>query len=65
LNGESVTELLINEFVREASVTSTTGPKLPGGQTSFDAIYRFYREMIKSMVGLHGYALQLKVAKAL
>ena len=37
---------------------------LPQGQSQFEAIYRFYNETIKSMIGLRGYSLQLKVEKA-
>lgn len=34
------------------------------GKNQFLAIYQFYTETIKSMIGLRGYALQLKVEKA-
>ena len=37
---------------------------LPPGQTQFEAIYRFYNDTIKSMIGLRGYGLQLKVERA-
>ncbi|MEM4986387.1 hypothetical protein V8G57_03195 [Collimonas sp. H4R21] len=37
---------------------------LPPGQTQFEAIYHFYNDTIKSMIGLRGYGLQLKVERA-
>jgi len=37
---------------------------LPAGQTQFEAIYHFYNDTIKSMIGLRGYGLQLKVERA-
>ncbi|HWW03850.1 hypothetical protein [Collimonas sp.] len=37
---------------------------LPPGQTQFEAIYHFYNNTIKSMIGLRGYGLQLKVERA-
>lgn len=37
---------------------------LPRGQTQFEAIYHFYNDTIKSMIGLRGYGLQLKVERA-
>lgn len=37
---------------------------LPPGQTQFEAIYHFYNDTIKSMIGLRGYSLQLKVERA-
>jgi hypothetical protein len=37
---------------------------LPPGQTQFEAIYHFYNDTIKNMIGLRGYGLQLKVERA-
>lgn len=37
---------------------------LPPGQTQFEAIYHFYNDTIKSMIGLRGYGLQLRVERA-
>jgi hypothetical protein len=37
---------------------------LPEGESQFVAIYHFYTETIKSVIGLRGYGLQLKVEKA-
>jgi hypothetical protein len=37
---------------------------LPPGESQFTAIYHFYTETIRSMIGLRGYTLQLKVEKA-
>lgn len=37
---------------------------LQPGQTQFEAIYHFYNDTIKSMIGLRGYTLQLKVERA-
>ena len=37
---------------------------LPDGQTQFQAIYFFYLETIKNLIGLRGYALQHKVERA-
>ncbi|MFC5472793.1 hypothetical protein [Paraherbaspirillum soli] len=39
-------------------------PVLPPGQTQFEAIYHFYNDTIKNMIGLRGYSLQLKVERA-
>lgn len=36
----------------------------PVPENRFLAVYQFYNETIKSMIGLRGYALQLKVEKA-
>lgn len=36
----------------------------PVPENRFMAVYQFYNETIKSMIGLRGYALQLKVEKA-
>ncbi len=49
-----------------ATVVTTAAPEaiLPEGQNQFQAIYHFYTQTIKSMIGLRGYALQLKVEKA-
>lgn len=37
---------------------------LAPGQTQFEAIYHFYNDTIKSMIGLRGYGLQLRVERA-
>jgi hypothetical protein len=37
---------------------------MPDGKTQFEAVYQFYTETIKSMIGLRGYGLQMKVEKA-
>ena len=41
-----------------------TAPVQMDSAAQFQAIYQFYTETIKSMIGLRGYALQLKVEKA-
>lgn len=48
------------------AAVATAAPEaiLPEGQNQFQAIYHFYTQTIKSMIGLRGYALQLKVEKA-
>ncbi|KIF82555.1 hypothetical protein [Noviherbaspirillum autotrophicum] len=46
-----------------ATAAASEAP-LPEGQNQFQAIYHFYTQTIKSMIGLRGYALQLKVEKA-
>ncbi|KAF3999579.1 hypothetical protein HAV38_04100 [Glaciimonas immobilis] len=47
-----------------AQPVEEVGSILPPGQSQFEAIYRFYNETIKSMIGLRGYGLQLKVERA-
>lgn len=37
---------------------------LPEGQSQYQAIYSFYTQTIRNMIGLRGYVLQLKVEKA-
>jgi len=37
---------------------------LPEGQNQYQAIYSFYTQTIRNMIGLRGYGLQLKVEKA-
>lgn len=64
----------VSEIVLEAATTPEPTPAtaasvatdslLPEGQNQFQAIYHFYTQTIKSMIGLRGYALQLKVEKA-
>jgi len=39
-------------------------PLLKSGQTQIQAIYAFFTDTIKSMIGLRGYSLQLKVERA-
>jgi hypothetical protein len=39
-------------------------PILQPGQTQFAAIHQFFNDTIKSMIGLRGYGLQLKVERA-
>ena len=46
------------------NVAAVPDDVLPEGQNQFQAIYNFYTQTIKSMIGLRGYALQLKVEKA-
>lgn len=52
------------ETVSVAVSEIQTESALPDGQNQFQAIYHFYTQTIKSMIGLRGYALQLKVEKA-
>lgn len=52
------------EAVSVAVSEIQTESALPDGQNQFQAIYHFYTQTIKSMIGLRGYALQLKVEKA-
>ncbi|AMP05919.1 hypothetical protein [Collimonas pratensis] len=47
-----------------AAASATPEQILPPGQTQFEAIYHFYNDTIKSMIGLRGYGLQLRVERA-
>ncbi|MGB7193950.1 MAG: hypothetical protein WBD81_10855 [Collimonas pratensis] len=47
-----------------AAAPATPEQILPPGQTQFEAIYHFYNDTIKSMIGLRGYGLQLRVERA-
>jgi len=75
LNQDNIAELLNQGFIHP--VASATAPAetsvplplqpasvLPEGETQFEAIYHFYTQTIKSMIGLRGYGLQLKVERA-
>jgi len=75
LNQDNIAELLHQGFIHPvasapAPADASTPPPaqpasvLPEGETQFEAIYHFYTETIKSMIGLRGYGLQLKVERA-
>jgi hypothetical protein len=51
---------------KSAAAAAPASPEqiLPAGQTQFEAIYHFYNDTIKSMIGLRGYGLQLRVERA-
>lgn len=80
LSEASLAELAANGFIQAAmpqsapefpvaqpepaiAATEPDSP-IPEGQNQFQAIYHFYTQTIKSMIGLRGYTLQLKVEKA-
>ena len=44
--------------------TPQTQTILPIGKSQFECVYHFYNETIKSMIGLRGYSLQLRVERA-
>jgi hypothetical protein len=48
----------------QPGVTARSAAVMPDGETQFQAIYHFYTQTIKSIIGLRGYALQLKVERA-
>ncbi|HJV74022.1 MAG TPA: hypothetical protein VJ654_07365 [Noviherbaspirillum sp.] len=80
LNQESIGELLENGFIHVIAAPAPVAtketvvptpepiPEAPNTPVSnanqFQALYQFYTETIKSMIGLRGYSLQLKVEKA-
>ncbi|MQQ99997.1 hypothetical protein [Glaciimonas soli] len=61
---ESVSPITQTKETTEISSAARARAILPEGQTQYEAIYNFYNETIKSMIGLRGYSLQLKVEKA-
>ncbi|AEK61212.1 hypothetical protein [Collimonas fungivorans] len=58
------TEAPASRSVPPPSAPASAEQVLPPGQTQFEAIYHFYNDTIKSMIGLRGYGLQLKVERA-
>ena len=72
LTADNLAELSAGGFIQEvalpepaAPVPDDTAAAAPvSGQSSYQAIYQFYTETIKTTIGLRGYALQLKVEKA-
>lgn len=49
-----------------APIQATPPPQAPLaiGQSQYEQVYRFYNETIKSMIGMRGYGLQMKVERA-
>ncbi len=65
VNNTPVAEAPVSKSIPPPVVTSMSAEQvLPPGQTQFEAIYHFYNDTIKSMIGLRGYGLQLKVERA-
>ena len=65
VNNVATAEAPMSKNIPPPAVATTSAEQiLPPGQTQFEAIYHFYNDTIKSMIGLRGYGLQLKVERA-
>ncbi|HEY8609501.1 MAG TPA: hypothetical protein VIM12_20485 [Noviherbaspirillum sp.] len=79
LGPDSLAELSAAGFIQAQAAPAPAAPPAPAATPAaaaeappaeaapdnrFLAVYQFYNETIKSMIGLRGYALQLKVEKA-
>lgn len=56
----------VSEVIAGAPIQEPPSQNIPllNNASQFQALYQFYTETIKSMIGLRGYSLQLKVEKA-
>jgi hypothetical protein len=61
LDEKNIVELLEQGFIRDIG---SPVDYVSRERAALDAIYTFYTETIKSMIGLPGYSLQLRVEKA-